>query len=431
MTNRNKNTTSFGGLFGLALGGVVATAGPVLAEDTFKMGIITFLSGPAAGSVGIPQQKASELLIEAINAGSLPAPYDTPGIGGQQIEAIYVDENSKQKSADYKKLVNKDGVSAIVGYVSSGNCKAMAPLAEEEKALTVFSTCGTPQVYEEVVTAPEYSFRTISHATSDSVGAARYVAEIMPGATTLSGINQNYAWGQDSWRDFSQSVTNLNADLEIVNEQFPKVFAGQYGSEITSLLSSKAQLVHTSFWGGDLEAFVLQGTGRGLFREQVPVLTVGDTIIDTLGDKIPDGAIIGARGPYGVLAPDNALNDWLKAAYQEAHGVHPNSAVYQQVQAILAVKAAADKAGSADPEAIRQALKGLTYDSPAGPVEMGLSNGHQAVLGISYGTYKFNKDTGAGTVENIRLYPASCVNPPKGVGSIEWVESGLEGAVCN
>jgi branched-chain amino acid transport system substrate-binding protein len=63
MTNRNKNTTSFGGLFGLALGGLMATVGPVQADRTFKMGIITFLSGPAAGSVGIPQQKASELLI--------------------------------------------------------------------------------------------------------------------------------------------------------------------------------------------------------------------------------------------------------------------------------------------------------------------------------------------------------------------------------
>lgn len=425
MTLRKKSTTAL-----TALGLAMAVAAPAQAADTFKMGIISFFSGPAAGSVGIPQQKASELLIAAINAGELPAPYDTPGIGGLQVEGIYVDENSKQKSADYKRLVNKDGVSAIVGYVSSGNCKAMAPLAEEEKALTIFATCGTPQVYEDVVTSPEYSFRTISHATSDSVGAARYVAETMPGSTSLAAINQNYAWGQDSWRDFSKSVTSLNDKLEVVNTQFPKVFAGQYGSEITSLLSSKAEIVHTSFWGGDLEAFVLQGTGRGLFRNQTPVLTVGDTIIDTLGDKIPDGAVIGARGPYGVLAPENALSTWLNAAYKDAHGVHPNSAVYQQAQAILAVKAAADKAGSADPDAIRAALKGLTFESPAGEVKMALNDGHQAILSISYGTYKFDKDAGAGTVENIRFYPAECVNPPVGVKSIEWVESGLEGAVC-
>lgn len=427
MTFRMKSTTALG----LALSGAIATVAPAQAEETFKMGIISFFSGPAAGSVGIPQQKTSELLIEAINAGTLPAPYNTPGIGGLQVEGIYVDENSKQKSADYKRLVNKDNVSAIVGYVSSGNCKAMAPLAEEEKALTIFSTCGTPQVYEEVVEAPEYSVRTISHATSESVGAARYVAETMPEATTLSAINQNYAWGQDSWRDFSQTVTKLNDGLEIVNTQFPKVFAGQYGSEITSLLSSKAEIVHTSFWGGDLEAFVLQGTGRGLFRNQTPVLTVGDTILDTLGDKIPDGAIIGARGPYGVLAPENDLSKWLNEAYEAAHGVRPNSAVYQQAQAIFAVKAAADKAGSADPDAIRAALKGLTFQSPAGEVKMGLSGGHQAILSISYGTYKFDKDTGAGKVENIRFYPAECVNPPVGVKSIEWVEGGLEGAVCN
>src|SRR5487761_63952 len=44
------------------------------ATPTLKLGIVTFLSGPAAGPFGIPARNAAELVIEAINKGTLPAP---------------------------------------------------------------------------------------------------------------------------------------------------------------------------------------------------------------------------------------------------------------------------------------------------------------------------------------------------------------------
>ena len=43
----------------------------------FKLGIVTFLSGAAAGPFGVPARNAAELTIEALNAGTLPAPYAT------------------------------------------------------------------------------------------------------------------------------------------------------------------------------------------------------------------------------------------------------------------------------------------------------------------------------------------------------------------
>ena len=36
----------------------------------------------------------------------------------------------------------------------------------------------------------------------DNVAAARYLLAKKKNITSYSGINQNYAWGQDSWRDF-------------------------------------------------------------------------------------------------------------------------------------------------------------------------------------------------------------------------------------
>ncbi len=41
---------------------------------------------------------------------------------------------------EYRNLVEKRNVDAIVGYISSGNCQALALIAEELKQFTIFAT---------------------------------------------------------------------------------------------------------------------------------------------------------------------------------------------------------------------------------------------------------------------------------------------------
>lgn len=426
-----KHSTS---LIAAAAIGVLTTATSVSianAEDkSVKVGFVTFLSGGAAGPFGVPARNAAELMIQSINSGSVPAPYNSAGVGGAMIDPIFVDENSKQKNADYLKLVEKDGVDMVVGYISSGSCKAIAPEAEKAKKLTILFDCGTPQIFEEIVTDPKYTFRTGGHATMDNVAAARYLEQKGVNLSNIAGINQNYAWGQDSWRDFSESVAQINTQASVSTEQFPKIYAGQYGSEISALLTTKPDVVHSSFWGGDMEAFIIQGSARGVFERSAVVLTTGETAMHRLGAQMPDGTVIGARGPHGDLAPASALNDWFRQAYFDRFGTLPTYPSYKMAQALLGVKAAADKAGSADQDAVIGALRGLEWEGPSGKVTMALANGHQAIQDTAYGTYKYDKTAGKAMLVDVVRFPAECVNPPAGTTSIEWIKGGFEGAKC-
>ncbi|MFT6387796.1 MAG: branched-chain amino acid transport system substrate-binding protein [Cellvibrionaceae bacterium] len=413
--------------------GLSLLSNPVSAADdnkSVKVGFVMFLSGAASGPFGIPAKQAAELLVDSINAGSLPAPYNSVGLAGAKISPIYTDEASKQKVADYKKLVQKDEVDIVIGYISSGSCKAIAPVAEQEKTLTVFFDCGTPQIFEEIITNPSYVYRTAASSTMDSVAAAKYLLSEKGSVKSIAGINQNYAWGQDSWRDFSESIKALGGKVDIATEQFPKIYAGQYGSEISVILTKKPDVVHSSFWGGDMEALVLQAGARGVFSRSQVVLTTGESAMHRLGKQIPDGTIIGARGPNGDLAPASELNTWFREAYLKRFGSLPTYPSYHMAQALLGVKAAADKAGKSDITSINTALKGSEFATPSGPVYMSLANGHQATQETAYGTFKFDKKTKAATVTNVKRYPAECVNPPEGVNSIDWIKSGFKGAKC-
>ena len=291
------------------------------AQQPLRIGIVTFLSGPAAGAFGVPARNGFELMAEMINAGSVPAGYSTKGFGGRPIELVIIDEagGPQKQVAEFRNLAQR--VDVVVGYISSGDCLAIAPVAEEVKKLTVLFDCGTPRIFEDA--SYKYVFRTGPSGTMDNVAAALYVNERHPKLRSMAGINQNYAWGQDAWTDFEAAMKALKPNIEVKASLMPKLMAGQFGAEISSLLSSGAELIHSSFWGGDLEGLVLQGAPRGLFQKRVVVLSAGEPAINRLGTKIPDGTIIGARGPFGPLAPDNEFNRWFKNAFQERYGLPP------------------------------------------------------------------------------------------------------------
>ena len=274
--------------------------------------------------------------------------------------------------------------------------------------------------------------RIVIDRTTDAMGAevsSLYLLERRPNVKSIAGINQNYAWGQDSWADFEASMKALKPDIEVKTSQMPKLMAGQFSAEITTLLASGADVIHSSFWGGDLEGLVLQGAPRGLFEKHKILLSAGEPAINRLGTKIPDGTILGGRGPFGPFAPDTELSRWLKSNYEERYQVPPNYASFRMAQAILGVKAAyenAQKAGAAAPsqEQIIAAFENLTFEGPGGMVKMALGKGHQAVMDTAIGTTK--SEGGQLKIVDIVRYPAEKVLPPEGVKSEAWIKSGFK-----
>jgi len=411
----------------LAAAAVAPLAG---AQEPVKIGIVTFLSGPAAAPFGVPAKNSAEFVVEQLNAGKAPAPYNKKGYGGSPIETVILDEagSTTTQVTEFRNLVQRQNVELIIGYVSSGNCLAIAPVAEELKKLTNFFDCGTPRIFEDG--AYKYVFRTSPTATMDSVGAALYVKDAKPNVKSIAGINQNYAWGQDSWSDFDLAMKTLVPNVEVKTSQMPKLFAGQYNAEISALLGAKPDVIHSSFWDGDLEALILQAGPRGLMKQSLTILTTGETAMHKLPKQIPDGTVLGARGPFGPYAPNNQYNKWFHGGFVAKYKDEPNYASYQMAQAILGVKLAWEKAleanGGKRPsnEQVGAALENLTFEGPGGQVRMAIGKGHQAIMETAYGQTKLQG--GKLTVVNVKRYPAEKVNPPEGMKAADWIKSGFK-----
>lgn len=413
-------------LFALALLGSPFAS----AQAPLRIGIITFLSGPAAGPFGVPAKNASDLLVDALNKGGQIPGYEKKGFGGRPLELAYVDEagGPTKVVTEYRNLVARQDVDMVIGVISSGDCLAVAPVAEELKQFTVLFDCATNRIFEEA--SYKYVFRTTTMATQENVAAARYIAENFPNLKTFSGVNPNYAWGQDAWSDFTEAMKIIKPQVQIGTNVTPKLGAGQYGTEVSAVLGSGAEIVQNSLWGGDLEAFILQAAPRGLLARMPNIMITGETVLERLGDQLPDGTMIGARGPNGPFAPPTTLNKWFRKAFKDRFGVAPVYASYHMATAFLGAKAAFEKAQAAnkvpDPtiDQIIGAFEYLKFESVAGTVDMSLGKGHQAVQHVPYGTVK--KVDGKITLTNIKYYPPEHISPPDGMKSIDWIRSGFK-----
>ncbi len=427
---------TIGVLLSAALGLSYAPSG-MAQEKTLSMGIVTFLTGAAAAPFGVPARNGAEITIEAINEGRLPPPYNTKGFAGARVEVVWADEsggNAKQV-AEFRNLVEKRNVDVVLGYISSGTCAALSNVVEELKRLTVYALCSTPRVFDEA--DRRYIFRPISILSSDAVAAARYLREKFPKLTSYAGIHPNYAWGQDSARDFEGATSHIVPKLKKMEIQFPKLFQGSFQTEISALLLSKSDLVHSSLWDGDLESFIFQGKSRGLFQKKKVLFQVGDTAVYRLGEQLPEGLIIGGRGPYGILVRDRdtVLNKWFIQTYRDRYGTYPTGPAYQYAQSVLATKIAYDKAaakagGFPTQDQVIDSYIGLEFESFSTQVKLSNAKGHQAVTENGFGISKYDKKKREVVLTDIKFYPPECVEAPPGVQSDEWIKNGMPGAKC-
>ena len=401
------------------------------AQQPLRIGVITFLSGPAAGPFGVPAKNASDLVAEVLNKGGVVPGYEKKGFGGRPIELVYVDEagGPTKVVTEYRNLVERQNVDLIIGVISSGDCLAVAPVAEELKKFTVLFDCATYRIFEEA--SYKYVFRTTTMATQENVAAVRYVAENFPNLKTYSGINPNYAWGQDAWSDFTESMKILKPQAQIATNVTPKLGAGQYGTEISALLGSGAEIIQNSLWGGDLEAYIMQAAPRGAPGESAQRHAHGRNRARTPGRPAA------RRHDHRCARAQRPLRSAHRAQQVVRQGV-PGQVRHQLPSTPLTTwprrssgsrpptrrRRPPTRARSPSIDDVIAAFEYLKFESPAGTVNMALGKGHQAVQHVPYGTVK--KVDGKVTLINIKYFPPDQISPPDGVKSLDWIRSGFK-----
>jgi branched-chain amino acid transport system substrate-binding protein len=399
----------------LQFGSALAQSKP----SEIKIAIVQFLSGAAAPHDASAVNTA-KLLTEQFNAAG--------GIEGVRLNTIYVDEagSAADKVAEYRRLVQDEKITIAIGYTSSANCLAVAPVADELKTLTIFHVCANYRLIDKGI--HKYVFRTAAHAASENISAALYVLAIKPDLKTIAGLNYDYAYGRDSWDVFKRTILKLKPDVQVVGELWTKFLATEYSAEISRLLALKPDVIHTVNWGAGLTSFINQGETRGLFEQSLVMMTTG--LLNQV-EILPKGAAFSGRG-YHLQYPDpdkNAGNGEYLRSYKAKFNSMPDYQGTFMAQAFYGLKAAIEKSvkvkNGAWPttEEIAVAMEGLEFDTPRGRVLV--RKDHEAVHEAMWGLTSRQKHPAFGypILDQFRVFPASDVTPPEGKKTVEWIES--------
>ena len=403
----------------LVAAAVVAVAQGKPAE--LKLGMTTFLSGPAA-VFGLPGKAAAEIAIDEINAAG--------GVGGVKLKPVIIDEGigGDKLLSEYRRVVQEEGVKVMLASISSGNCNALAPVAEDLKVLNVMWDCGTEKVLEN--RRFKYVVRTQANATSEMVATVLYLLRTKPDFKTLAVVNQDYAWGRDSWEIFINTLRTLKPDVQVVAELFPKFGSTDFSSEISRLQALAPDVILSTSWGGELDTLIRQSAQRGLIRTSTWVLPLAESSLERVGKALPDGVIVGMRGDHYFLHPelkDDPRHKAFVEKYRAKTGQYP---IYSAYHAAAAVQAVADAYNAAlkanggnwpSTEQVADAMRTLKFKALTRPVQM--REDGQGLEDQMLGVTKMTAAYPFPVIQGLTIYPGEMVQNPVGTKSPEWVKT--------
>jgi len=401
--------------------GVASAQAQGAKPESLRLGITTFLSG-SASVFGIPGKAAAEIWIEDFNAAG--------GLGGVKLAPVFIDEGlgGDKFLSEYRRVAQEPGDKVMISAISSGNCNIVAPVAEDLKVLNIMWDCGTEKVLED--RRFKYVVRTEANAVTEMVATVVYLLKAKPDFKTIAVINQDYAWGRDSWEIFRNTLMALKPDTKVVAELFPKFGAVDFSTEVTRLQALKPDVILSTSWGGDLDTFARQASQRGLFKTSQFVMPLAESSIERLGAALPDGVIVGARGDHYFLHPETKNDPKHKAFVEKFHaktGAYPIYPVYHMVAALEGLVAGYNEAMKKNngqwptTEQVADAMHSLQFKGLTRPVKM--REDGQGLEDQLLGVTKKVPDYPFPIIDKMMLIPADLVTAPVGEKSSTWVKS--------
>jgi branched-chain amino acid transport system substrate-binding protein len=332
---------------GLAFGPVAA------AQETVKVGLILPMTGPFA-STGRQVYGAVKLYVQLHGTA----------VAGKTIEVILKDDagvadNTRRIAQE---LVVNDKVAFLAGFGLTPLALVTAPIATESKVPMIVMVAATSIITEKSPYIVRSSF-TIPQITTG-------VADWAPknGIKRVVTLVSDYGPGIDAETTFKQRFTAGGG--EVLESLRAPMRNPDFSAFLQRAKDAKPDAVFSFVPSGEGAVLMKQFVDRGLIEAGIKLIGTGDVTDDDLLNGMGDAALGVVTSYHYSAAHDSAANKAYVAGYKKLNdGVRPNMhslGGYDGMHLIYTALAATK--GSTDGTALVEAMKGLKWESPRGPV---------------------------------------------------------------
>jgi len=361
-----KRFESFTAILALILG--IALAGVAQAADTIKVGVLHSLSGTMA----ISETTLKDTILMLVEQQN-----EEGGLLGKQLEAVVVDPASNWPlfAEKARELIEKEKVAAVFGCWTSVSRKSVLPVFEELNSLLFY-----PVQYEGEESSKNV-FYTGAAPNQQAIPAVDYLMnEIGVERWVLAGTDYVYPRTTNKILEAYLKAKGVgDADIMINYTPFGHSDWQSIVAEIKKFGSAGKKTAVVSTINGDANVpFYKELGNQGIAATDIPVIafSVGEEELSGI-DTAP---LVGHLAAWNYFmsvesdANDEFIDTWHEFIENEDRVTNdPMEAHYIGFKMwVEAVK----KAGTTDPEAVQEAIVGVTVPNLSGGYSAMMPNHH-------------------------------------------------------
>lgn len=346
----------FAGCSGTSTGGDSDSASKSDSGDVIKIGAIGPLSG-SASTYGISVKEGAQLLEEEINKAG--------GINGKQIKFLFEDDQATADAAmqAFNKLVDSDGVCAILGGVTSGATLAIAPNSTQRE-IPMITPTGTEPTITDV--GGEYMFRGCFVDSFQGDVLAKYASEDLSAKTAavLYNAGSDYSKGiADSFKEKFEAAGGQVGEFLTYNDKDT-----DFNAQLTKIKGLNPDVLILPDYYNTVGLITKQARGMGITSQFLG----GDgweseKLVEIGGDSV-DGAMY--VNHYYSGDTDEAVKTFVDS-YKAKYNKEPDAFAALSYDTSKILVKAIEKANSTEGPAIKDALKGMELQSVTGDIKFG------------------------------------------------------------
>jgi branched-chain amino acid transport system substrate-binding protein len=345
---------------------VLSFAGLASAADPIKIGV----DGPFTGgssSMGVSMRDGVKLAVDEINKAG--------GVLGRKLQVVERDDEAKNERGVQiaQELINKEKVTAVVGYINTGVALASQRFFQEAKVPVINNVATGSIITQQFKDQPDnYVFRNAAH---DSIQAPMIVEEAITrrGFKKVAILADSTNYGQLGREDLEKAL-NAKGIKPVAVEKF-NIKDVDMTAQLLKAKEAGADAVLTYGIGPELAQIANGMTKLGW---KVPIVGSWTLSMANYIDNAGPGGE-GARMPQTFIQqPDTAkrkafIDAYLKAFKPKNNRMDSPVSAAQGYDSIYLLAAAIKQANSTDGPKIKEALENLNtkvdgvvtmYDKP-------------------------------------------------------------------
>jgi branched-chain amino acid transport system substrate-binding protein len=341
-----------------AVAGLAGIAGVAHAQDALKIGLIGTYSGPYADYGR--QFDAGVALYLKEHGGK---------IAGRTVEIIKKDTAGPAPDAAKRiaqELIVRDKVQILTGLDFSPNAYAVASVATQAKIPTVVMNASS----SAITTSSPYVARLSFTVQQVSDPMARWM--LKNGIKEAQVVVADYASGTDAYTAFKKAFEDGGG--KVLGELRTPMNNPDFSAYVQRIKDAKPQSVFFFFPSGVMPpAFLKVWKERGMEEAGIKLYATGEATDDSYLDATGDVALGLITSHHYSYAHPSAKNQKFVKDFEAQFGtsMRPSYFAVTAYDAMTAIDLALKKTGGdVSGDKVMEALKGLSFESPRGPIQI-------------------------------------------------------------